>query len=801
MQKLPAPIPPVVAPPIPVPWIAALTPVMLALAMSLIFQQVLALMMGLIGPAMVLGSWWESRRQASRAHARSQEEFAVATAEHAREISDLRAREKTHALALLPPLVDAAGQPLWRRSALLEHGCRIGLGFAQFPEGHALCGSEGMPGMPCVLDPTHSVTLVGDESCRGIWRTIAVSWVLSGSSTLRVDEHGELPRQVSGLSDAWWVGTLEEVPDQCRVVIVCGDKPTVEVRTSGVTSFSTVPDRLSSAEALWILRRHRALDDAADHSVEHDLGSRNALWCSLSTASPTWDLVREGPHAVVWGATGSGKSVTVSSLVTGLAERYPPESLVCVLIDFKGGAGLRPLRDLPHTIGSITDMEGAGASRALVGLHSELLRRERILHERQVADISELDTSVFLPRLVVVIDEAAWLLTNFPEFQAALADVLARGRSLGVHVIISTQRVTGVLSQAMMANISLRICGRVVDDTDALSWIPDLSPQLRERVRHLQPGEVILAGSSAKPSLHEVSNTQDSVPGGNPSHWRVWADPLPTELELTAERWGVVDDVPAQEHRLLGDADAPTGSCLIVGDDGSGKTTALGTLAALRPHSHRAPAHPLLLWLWWTRGVSLDRVVVLDDVDHTLALAGGDGAHVLIELLQNFSGGMLISAKPDSLHHRALSRMCGATLVLPVEKAEAREALHGLQSSIPGRARYQGETIQIARGPAPPEEPEWPRVVPHPKSTVITRSPQSWSGAPVSLVLSPEELARRWHEVADHGDIILDRVSPLDVRGATLGRIHPPPLPVPEGMLLVWRGERFELATRAWWKE
>jgi len=91
--------------------------------------------------------------------------------------------------------------------------------------------------------------------------------------------------------------------------------------------------------------------------------------------------------------------------------------------------------------------------------------------------------------------------------------------------------------------------------------------------------------------------------------------------------------------------------------------------------------------------------------------------------------------------------------------------------------------------------------VPHPESTVITRSPQSWSGAPVSLVLSPEELARRWHEVADHGDIILDRVSPLDVRGATLGRIHPPPLPVPEGMLLVWRGERFELATRAWWKE
>ena len=801
MQKLQAPIPPVAAPPIPIPWIAALTPVMLALVMSLIFQQVLALMMGLIGPAMVLGSWWESRRQATRAHARSQEEFAVAHAQHVREVSDVRVREKARALALLPPLLDAAGQPLWRRTSLLEHGCRIGLGFAQFPEGHGLCGSEGMPGMPCVLDPTQSVTLVGDESCRGIWRTIAVSWVLSGSSTLRVDDQGELPRQVSGLSDAWWVGSLEDVPEQCSVVIVCGDKPTVDVRTSGVNSFSTVPDRLSSAEALWILRRHRAMEEDADTGVERDLGSRNQLWCSLSQASPTWDLVREGPHAVIWGATGSGKSVTVTSLVRSLAERYPPESLVCVLIDFKGGAGLRPLHDLPHTIGSITDLEGAGASRALVGLHSELLRRERILHEHQVADISEVNTSVALPRLVVVIDEAAWLLTNFPEFHSALSDVLARGRSLGVHVIISTQRVTGVISQAMMANISLRICGRVVDDTDALSWIPDLSPQLRARVRHLQPGEVIHAGASAKPALHEVTTNRGAWTGGDPSPWRVWADPLPAEVQLTAQSWGLVDDVPAQAHRSLGSADAPAGSCLILGDLGSGKTTALGTLAALRPHSRRAPTHPLLLWLWWTQAGTDHDSVLLDDIDYTLALAGGDGAHVLLELLQNFSGTMLMSAKPDSLHQRALSRMCDTSIVLPVEKAEAREALHGLRSSIPGRARYQGETIQIARGPAPPDEPEWLRVVPGTGSCVITRSPESWAGAPVAWVLSPEELARQWHEVAARADIILDRVSPLDVRGATLGRIHPPPLPVPEGALLVWRRDRFELSARAWWKE
>jgi hypothetical protein len=70
----------------------------------------------------------------------------------------------------------------------------------------------------------------------------------------------------------------------------------------------------------------------------------------------------------------------------------------------------------------------------------------------------------------------------------------------------------------------------------------------------------------------------------------------------------------------------------------------------------------------------------------------------------------------------------------------------------------------------------------------------------LALVLSPEELARRWNEVADRSDIIIDGVSPSDMRGATLGRIHPPPLPIPEPVLLVWRKDRFELTTRAWWK-
>ena len=799
MPTLQVPKPPAPLTPAPLPWIAAVTPVILALVMSVIFQQVLALIMGLLGPAMVLGSWYESRRQASRVRKRELDEYSRAKAQYDQEVSDIRSREKARALAHLPSILEATSQPLWRRSALLEHGCRIGLGWAHFPEGHALWGTPGMAGMPSVVDVHQSITLVGDESWVGLWRTIAVTWALAGAGTLRLDTRGELPRTVTGLSDAHWVATLEDVPEDCVVVIVGGAKPTVEVRSIGVTSFSTVPDQLSIAQALWILRHCGALEEMRSEDVAPEESPRETLWCSLSPTSPQWDLVREGPHAVVWGATGSGKSVTVTALVQSLARRYPPESLVCVLIDFKGGAGLRTLQDLPHTIGSITDMDGAGASRALVGLHSELLRRERILHAHGVSDISEVAEEVSLPRLVVVIDEAAWLLTNFPEFPAALSDVLARGRSLGVHVIISTQRVTGALSHAMMANISLRICGRVIDEADALSWIPDLTVSLRDKVRHLAPGEVILAGASLKPALHSVARANEPASPGEQSPWRVWADPLPQEVALTAESWGLVDDVAAGTHRALGHDDSPPQSCLVVGDAGSGKTTALHTLACMRTDVIRAPQHPFLLWFWWMHRPG-EETIVLDDLDLTLTLAGEEGGHVLLELLQSCRSPLLMSMKPDSRHQRAVARVAPDTIVLAVAKAGVRDMLGGVASTIPGRARYREETLQIARGGLVLAEAASPRLIPNSGACVITRSPESWAGAPIALVLSPEELARRWHEVADRSDIILDGVSPSDMRGATLGRIHPPPLPIPEPVLLVWRKDRFELTTRAWWK-
>lgn len=778
---------------------AALTPLVFAIAMALVFRQVFALLMGLIGPAMVLGSWWESRRQAARTTALAKTAYARALAEYSRAVDEAQQRERARALEALPPLKEAVSQPLWRRTSLTSLGCRFGVGWAEVDQGHELWGTGAISGMPFVLDPTKSVALVGDESCAGIWRSLAVSWLLAASADIATPRIGELPHRIDGLSLAVWVDRPDDVPVECDVVILCGHKATVEVREEPGRSVMVVPDRLSHADATWILRRNGLLNDDAGAPLR-DYSRRDQLWCSLSPERPEFDLVREGPHAVVWGATGSGKSVTVTAMVARLAMRYPPERLVCVLIDFKGGAGLRVLERLPHTVGSITDMDGPSVARALTGLHAELLRREKILHSHAVADIGELSGEVAMPRLMIVIDEAAWLLTNFPDFQTALSDVLARGRSLGVHVVISTQRITGVLTHAMMANISLRVCGRVSDGADALAWIPELSAASRRDVRHLHPGQVLLAGASLAPGLHIVSPTLPTMVEGARSSWRVWAEPLPTEVARSDNCWALVDDLTTGSHRDLGSEDVPQGSILILGDRGMGKTCALMVFASQRKRCQLAPVHPLELWLWWMSQRTTGATVVLDDIHNTLITAGLDGAQFLLDLLEMAPDPLLMASDAGSRHYRALSRLAHHDVILYVDKVETRTSLGGLDDAVPGRAKFRGETLQLSRVGDSLSRPRVPRIQPGPAAAIVTRTPEQWHGAPGVEVYSPEQLVLTWRDVCDTHDIVLDEISAMDIRQASAGRIHPPPLPVPEGSVLVWRRGQFFLARKAWWR-
>jgi len=177
-----------------------------------------------------------------------------------------------------------------------------------------------------------------------------------------------------------------------------------------------------------------------------------------------------GPHGLIGGTTGSGKSELLQTLVIALALTHHPHEVGFVLVDFKGGGAFSTLQDLPHTLGLVTDLSGGLAERALVALRSELKRRELLLQRAGVSDIRDyqrLGMGEPLPRLIIIIDEFAQLAMEHPDFMVELVGVAQKGRSLGVHLILSTQRPAGVVNPNIWANAKFRICLRVESREDS----------------------------------------------------------------------------------------------------------------------------------------------------------------------------------------------------------------------------------------------------------------------------------------------------------------------------------------------
>lgn len=182
------------------------------------------------------------------------------------------------------------------------------------------------------------------------------------------------------------------------------------------------------------------------------------------------DLRVHGPHGLVAGTTGAGKSELLQSLVVSLAAHHSPKRLNFVLIDYKGGAAFKDCVDLPHTVGFFTDLDSHLAVRALVSLNAELKRREHILAEfgaKDIVEMEEMRPDEAPANLVLVFDEFAFLKRTVPEFVAGVIDIAQRGRSLGVHLILATQRPSGVIDENIRANTNLRIALRVADQGDS----------------------------------------------------------------------------------------------------------------------------------------------------------------------------------------------------------------------------------------------------------------------------------------------------------------------------------------------
>lgn len=302
----------------------------------------------------------------------------------------------------------------------------------------------------------------------------------------------------------------------------------------------------------------------------------------------TVDLVRDGPHALIAGATGTGKSELLISWVLAMAAGRSTDEVTFLLVDFKGGSAFATLARLPHCVGLITDLDAASADRALASLRAELHRRERALAEVGCRSID--DAGHELARLVIVIDEYAAMLAALPHLAPIVADIAARGRSLGVHLVLCTQRPSGTVHEAVLANTGLRISLRVLDAADSRAVLgradaATLPPSARGRA---------LIGASGGPVQFAIADTEadvarvvDRTPAATRTPHQPWVAPLPTRIDQAdlpvvsrGIAFGMVDQPDRQRHDVAVYDPARDGNLLIIGASGAGRTTALTAIAA-----------------------------------------------------------------------------------------------------------------------------------------------------------------------------------------------------------------------------
>ena len=225
-----------------------------------------------------------------------------------------------------------------------------------------------------------------------------------------------------------------------------------------------------------------------------------------------------GPHGLVAGTTGSGKSETLQSYILSMATLYHPYEVGFVLIDFKGGGMANQFKSLPHLLGSITDIDGREIQRSLLSIRAELDRRKELFAEADVSNIDDYirkfrrgEVSVALPHLVLIVDEFAELKADQPEFMKELVSAARIGRSLGVHLILATQKPAGVVDAQIWSNSRFKLCLKVQSPEDSNEMLKTpLAAEIKEPGRaYLQIGnneyfELFQSAYSGGPAEQEM---------------------------------------------------------------------------------------------------------------------------------------------------------------------------------------------------------------------------------------------------------------------------------------------------------
>jgi S-DNA-T family DNA segregation ATPase FtsK/SpoIIIE len=340
----------------------------------------------------------------------------------------------------------------------------------------------------------------------------AVVVVLDGIRTLRADE-----QVASLLRDGPAVGVyaicLAEdragLPAEGRASVLFATtalgSPALVIALDGDQTVDVIPDGMSFADAS---RAARSL--APLYSVSAGVGQRGRvpdppvdeleiLGIGLPTAAhvaATWqratgnpravlglsadgplefDLSRDGPHALIAGTTGAGKSELLQTLVGSLAVQHPPDALTFLLVDFKGGSAFRECERLPHTVGVISNLDGRLVERALDSIQAELRWRQERFAEAGAKDFDEYRSAVAVrphltavPRLAIVVDELKELVDAYGAAVPRLSQTARLGRSLGVHLVLATQKPGSVPGLGdLRANTDLRISLRVQEVSDS----------------------------------------------------------------------------------------------------------------------------------------------------------------------------------------------------------------------------------------------------------------------------------------------------------------------------------------------
>ncbi|MET4705807.1 FtsK/SpoIIIE domain-containing protein [Frigoribacterium sp. UYMn621] len=365
-----------------------------------------------------------------------------------------------------------------------------------------------------------------------------------------------------------------------------------------------------------------------------------AVFGQAATEPFALDLRTDGPHALVGGTTGSGKSEFLQAWVLGLASAHSPQRVSFLFVDYKGGSAFAECLDLPHTVGLVTDLSPHLVRRALTSLRAELRYREHLFNRKKVKDIIEMEKlgdPEVPPSLVIIVDEFAALATEVPEFVDGVVDVAQRGRSLGLHLILATQRPAGVIRDNLRANTNLRVALRMADESDsddvlgtpmaagfdpalpgraaaktgpgrirvfqsgyAGGWTSDIPAPTEIEVEDLRFGPATawqspsstaeVAAPSGPTDIQRVVKTIKAAATGAelPAPRKPWLpelapaydfSKLPSRRTDTELVLGVVDDAAQQAQPTVSYLPDRDGNMAVIGTGGSGKSTALRAVA------------------------------------------------------------------------------------------------------------------------------------------------------------------------------------------------------------------------------